>query len=32
VQSAVPAKADGHESQLAAGHGAPKLRRRSPAR
>jgi CheY-like chemotaxis protein len=32
VQSAVPAKADGHESQLAAGHGAPKLHRRSPAR
>src|SRR5436309_243983 len=32
VQSAVPTKAGGHESQLAAGHGAPKLRRRSPAR
>ena len=32
VQSAVPTKAGGHESQLAAGHGAPKVRRRSPAR
>jgi DNA-binding response OmpR family regulator len=32
VQSAVPTKADGRESQLAAGHCAPKLRRRSPAR
>src|SRR5437764_6355633 len=32
VQSAVPTKAGGHESQLAAGHGAPKVRRRSSAR
>ena len=32
VQSAVPTKADGHESQLAAGHGVPKVRRRSSAR
>jgi len=32
VQSAVPTKAGGHESQLAEGHGAPKVRRRSPAR
>jgi CheY-like chemotaxis protein len=32
VQSAVPTKAAGHESQLAAGHGAPKVRRRSSAR
>src|SRR6059058_4874779 len=32
VQSAVPAKAGGHESQLVASDDAPKLRRRSPAR
>lgn len=32
VQSAIPTKAGGHESQLAAGHGAPKVRRRSSAR
>ena len=32
VQSAVPTKAGGHESQLAAGHGAPKVRRKSSAR
>src|SRR5437762_11921999 len=32
MQSAVPTKVGGHESQLAAGHGAPKVRRRSPAR
>src|SRR5438128_2125785 len=32
VQSAVPTKVGGHESQLAPGHGAPKVRRRSPAR
>jgi CheY-like chemotaxis protein len=32
VQSAVSTKAGGHESQLAAGHGAPKVRRRSSAR
>jgi CheY-like chemotaxis protein len=31
VQSAVPTKAAGRESQLAAGHGAPKVRRRSSA-
>src|SRR5437879_8387342 len=32
VRSGVPAKAGGHESQLAASDDAPKLRRRSPAR
>jgi CheY-like chemotaxis protein len=32
VQSAVPAKAGGHESELAPGHGASKMRRRSSAR
>jgi CheY-like chemotaxis protein len=31
LQSSVPAKAGGHESQLAADHGSLKLRRRSPA-
>jgi CheY-like chemotaxis protein len=32
VRSGVPAKAGGHESQLATSDDAPKLRRRSPAR
>ena len=31
LQSSVPTEAGGHESQLAADHGALKLRRRSPA-